>query len=62
MALAADIWPYREPSLSAPARDVLGFLESVGASFLDEIVGGAGRLRAEVEDARAARGGGPSEG
>jgi ATP-dependent Lhr-like helicase len=37
--------------LSAPARDVLGFLEAVGASFLDEIVGGAGRLRAEVEDA-----------
>jgi ATP-dependent Lhr-like helicase len=38
-------------ALSAPARDVLAFLEAVGASFLDEIVGGAGRLRAEVEDA-----------
>ena len=30
---------------------MLGFLETTGASFLDEIVGGAGRLRAEVEDA-----------
>jgi ATP-dependent Lhr-like helicase len=39
------------PTLSAPARDVLHFLETAGASFLDEIVGGAGRLRAEVEDA-----------
>ncbi|HVV16376.1 MAG TPA: DEAD/DEAH box helicase [Polyangia bacterium] len=39
------------PTLSAPARDVLAFLEEHGASFLDEIVGGAGRLRAEVEDA-----------
>ncbi|HSZ82596.1 MAG TPA: DEAD/DEAH box helicase, partial [Polyangia bacterium] len=38
-------------ALSAPARDVLRFLETAGASFLDEIVGGAGRLRAEVEDA-----------
>jgi ATP-dependent Lhr-like helicase len=43
-------------ALSAPARDVLAFLEAAGASFLDEIVGsagaaGAGRLRAEVEDA-----------
>jgi ATP-dependent Lhr-like helicase len=38
-------------ALSAPARDVLAFLESAGASFLDEIVAGAGRLRAEVEDA-----------
>jgi ATP-dependent Lhr-like helicase len=37
--------------LSAPARDVLAFLEAAGASFLDEIVAGAGRLRAEVEDA-----------
>jgi ATP-dependent Lhr-like helicase len=40
-----------EPALSAPARDVMVFLEDHGASFLDEIVGGAGRLRAEVEDA-----------
>jgi ATP-dependent Lhr-like helicase len=40
-----------EPTLSAPARDVLAFLERAGASFLDEIVSGAGRLRAEVEDA-----------
>jgi ATP-dependent Lhr-like helicase len=40
-----------EPALSAPARDVLRFLETAGASFLDEIVTGAHRLRAEVEDA-----------
>jgi ATP-dependent Lhr-like helicase len=40
-----------EPTLSAPARDVLAFLERAGASFLDEIISGAGRLRAEVEDA-----------
>jgi ATP-dependent Lhr-like helicase len=39
------------PALSAPARDVMAFLEDHGASFLDEIVAGAGRLRAEVEDA-----------
>jgi ATP-dependent Lhr-like helicase len=37
--------------LSHAAREVLGFLQSVGASFLDEIIGGVGRLRAEVEDA-----------
>jgi ATP-dependent Lhr-like helicase len=40
-----------EPALSAPARDVLEYLDTHGASFLDEIVAGAGRLRAEVEDA-----------
>jgi ATP-dependent Lhr-like helicase len=40
-----------ETALSAPARDVVRFLEAAGASFLDEIVAGAGRLRAEVEDA-----------
>jgi ATP-dependent helicase Lhr and Lhr-like helicase len=38
-------------ALSAPAREVLAFLDRNGASFLDEIVSGAGRLRAEVEDA-----------
>jgi ATP-dependent Lhr-like helicase len=48
-AAASDDAP--EPVLSAPARDVLRFLETAGASFLDEIVAGAGRLRAEVEDA-----------
>jgi ATP-dependent Lhr-like helicase len=40
-----------DAALSAPARDVLAFLDAAGASFLDEIVAGAGRLRAEVEDA-----------
>jgi ATP-dependent Lhr-like helicase len=38
------------PTLSAQARDVLAFLTSAGASFTDEIVAGARRLRAEVED------------
>jgi ATP-dependent Lhr-like helicase len=37
-------------ALSPAARDVLRFLEAAGASFLDEIVGGAGRLRSEAED------------
>jgi ATP-dependent Lhr-like helicase len=37
--------------LSAPARDVLGYLRSAGASFIDDIVPGARRLRAEVENA-----------
>jgi ATP-dependent Lhr-like helicase len=37
-------------ALSHPARDILRFLETAGASFLDDIVAGAGRLRAEVED------------
>ncbi len=36
--------------LSAPARDVRGFLDRHGASFLEEIVSGTRRLRAEVED------------
>jgi len=40
-----------EGALSVQARDVMTFLEDHGASFLDEIVAGAGRLRAEVEDA-----------
>jgi ATP-dependent Lhr-like helicase len=40
-----------DAQLSAAARDVLGFLVSAGASFMDDIVQGAHRLRAEVEDA-----------
>src|SRR4029077_1130795 len=38
-------------ALSAPARDLLGFLERAGASFLGAIIAGTRRLRAEVEDA-----------
>jgi ATP-dependent Lhr-like helicase len=37
--------------LSPGAREVLAFLAASGASFLEDIVGGAHRLRAEVEDA-----------
>jgi ATP-dependent Lhr-like helicase len=37
--------------LSAPARDVLKALRDVGASFLEDIVHSARRLRGEVEDA-----------
>ena len=40
-----------DAALSAPARDVLGFIGRAGASFLDEIIAGTRRLRAEVEDA-----------
>jgi ATP-dependent helicase Lhr and Lhr-like helicase len=40
-----------DAALSAPARDVLGFIGRAGASFLDEIISGTRRLRAEVEDA-----------
>jgi len=50
-ALLADgpaPWP---ESLSAPAKDVLGVLEPRGASFFNELVQGARRLLAEVEDA-----------
>ncbi|HEY0705624.1 MAG TPA: DEAD/DEAH box helicase, partial [Polyangia bacterium] len=36
---------------SAKVCDVLGYLERAGASFLDDIVLGARRLRAEVEEA-----------
>jgi ATP-dependent Lhr-like helicase len=39
-----------DAQLSAAARDVLEFLREAGASFLDDIVHGAGHLRAEVED------------
>ncbi|HEY0714319.1 MAG TPA: hypothetical protein VGF45_16675, partial [Polyangia bacterium] len=41
--------PAAEPS--AKVCDVLGYLERAGASFLDDIVIGARRLRAEVEEA-----------
>ena len=37
--------------LSAAARDVLAYLREAGASFTDDIVHGARRLRSEVEDA-----------
>src|SRR6185295_4866617 len=40
-----------DAQLSAPARDVLAYLRAAGASFMDDIVHGARRLRAEVEDA-----------
>jgi ATP-dependent Lhr-like helicase len=40
-----------DAGLSAPARDLLAFLARTGASFLDEIITGSRRLRAEVEDA-----------
>jgi ATP-dependent helicase Lhr and Lhr-like helicase len=39
-----------EAGLSATARDILAVLARGGASFLDEIIGGTRRLRAEVED------------
>jgi ATP-dependent Lhr-like helicase len=40
-----------DAGLSAPARDVLRFLRESGASFLDDIIQGAHRLRSEAEDA-----------
>jgi len=40
-----------DAQLSPPARDVFTFLRETGASFVDDIVHGARRLRAEVEDA-----------
>ncbi|MGK3994788.1 DEAD/DEAH box helicase [Sorangium sp. So ce1024] len=52
--LLAPREPEGEPppaSLSEPARGVLSFLSRAGASFFDDIVAGAGRSRAEVEDA-----------
>ncbi|WP_437692314.1 DEAD/DEAH box helicase [Sorangium sp. So ce176] len=38
-------------SLAEPAQGVLSFLSRAGASFFDDIVAGAGRSRADVEDA-----------
>ncbi len=49
--LAPETEPADDAALSAPARDVLGFIGRAGASFLDEIIAGTRRLRAEVEDA-----------
>jgi ATP-dependent Lhr-like helicase len=46
--------PFAEPTdppLSAGAREVLAFLERAGASFVEDIVPGVKRLRAEVEEA-----------
>jgi ATP-dependent helicase Lhr and Lhr-like helicase len=40
-----------DEGLSPKARDVLGFLREAGASFLEDLVPGARRLRAEVEEA-----------
>jgi ATP-dependent Lhr-like helicase len=40
-----------DAQLSVTAREVLQFLRHSGASFVDDIVHGARRLRAEVEDA-----------
>ncbi len=40
-----------DEELSAKARDVLAFLRTAGASFLEDITHGARRLRAEIEDA-----------
>ena len=49
--LAPETEPADDAALSAPARDVLAFIGRAGASFLDEIIAGTRRLRAEVEDA-----------
>lgn len=38
-------------NLSHPARDLLAFLQTAGASFTDEIIAGTRRLACEVEDA-----------
>jgi ATP-dependent Lhr-like helicase len=43
--------PDDDAALSAPGRDILAFLAATGASFMDEIIAGTRRLRAEVEDA-----------
>jgi ATP-dependent Lhr-like helicase len=48
---AADGGAAAASGLSAAAQDVLHLLRESGASFLDEIVQGARRLRSEVEDA-----------
>jgi ATP-dependent Lhr-like helicase len=40
-----------DAGMSAAARDVLRFLREAGASFLDDIIQGARRLRSEAEDA-----------
>ena len=40
-----------DAQLSAAARDVVAYLREAGASFVDDLVQGARRLRTEVEDA-----------
>jgi len=40
-----------DEALSPAARDAVAFLARAGASFLDEVIAGTRRLRAEVEDA-----------
>ena len=40
-----------DAGLSPPARDVLRYLREAGASFVDDIIQGAHRLRSEAEDA-----------
>jgi ATP-dependent Lhr-like helicase len=50
--LAPDVGlPPEDDGLSPAARDALAFLARAGASFLDEIIAGTRRLRAEIEDA-----------
>jgi ATP-dependent helicase Lhr and Lhr-like helicase len=51
LALLLDGMPADEAALSAPSHDVLEFLRGRGASFFHEVVAGARRLPAEVEDA-----------
>ena len=48
LAPGADL---SDEALSPAARDAVAFLGRAGASFLDEIIGGTRRLRAEIEDA-----------
>jgi ATP-dependent Lhr-like helicase len=43
--------PADDDGLSPAGRDAVAFLARTGASFLDEIIAGTRRLRAEVEDA-----------
>jgi ATP-dependent Lhr-like helicase len=51
LLVPGDTDPDGDAGLSAPARDVLRFLREAGASFLDDIIQGAHRLRSEAEDA-----------
>jgi ATP-dependent helicase Lhr and Lhr-like helicase len=51
LAWLLDETPADETAISAPSRDVLEFLRRRGASFFHEMVAGARRLPAEVEDA-----------
>jgi ATP-dependent helicase Lhr and Lhr-like helicase len=51
LARLLDGEPANEAALSAPSHDVLEFLRQRGASFFHEMVAGARRLPAEVEDA-----------